>query len=242
MSLPDCKSLGKQSNAIFHLNSPIVQLNIGGHVYCTSLSTLRKCPNSKLADMFTGQPKLQTDAGGRFFIDRDGTHFQGILDFLRTQRLPTEHVQEVYREALFYDVKPLVKQLEETPQLFGEMVGRQQFLARVPNYRENLEVIIRIARAEAIASRTSSIIVCILRTEEDVNRYTDAINSLDTDKESVVSFGPWKALPTVGDLLDCIKMDIEAKGYKITLQPHSTEKVFSFKSYDFFYRLIFTWW
>lgn len=211
-------------------------------MYCTSLSTLRKFPNSKLADMFNGQPKLRTDAKGRFFIDREGTHFKGVLEFLRTQRLPTEHVQEVYQEAMFYDIKPLMKQLEETPQLFGEMVGRQQFLARVPNYRENLEVIIRIARAEAIANRHSSIIVCILRTEEDVSRYNDAINSLDIDKETVVNFGPWKASPTVGDLLDCIKMDIEAKGYKIILQPHSAEKGFRLKSYDFFYRLIFTWW
>ncbi|KAJ8368038.1 hypothetical protein SKAU_G00080660 [Synaphobranchus kaupii] len=242
MSLPDWKSPGKQSTPVIHLHSPIVQLNIGGHVYCTSLSTLRKFPNSKLADMFNGQPKLQTDGGGRFFIDRDGTHFKGVLDFLRSQRLPTEHVQEVYQEALFYDIKPLVKQLEEMPELFGEMVGRQQFLARLPNYRENLEVIIRIARAEAMASRTSSIIVCILRTEEDVSRYNDAINSLDTDKESVVSFGPWKASPTAGDLLDCIKIDIEAKGYKITLQPHNAEKGFRFKSYDFFYRMIFAWW
>ncbi|KAJ8410791.1 hypothetical protein AAFF_G00187480 [Aldrovandia affinis] len=242
MSLPDCKSPGKPSTPNFQLHSQIVQLNIGGQVYCTSLSTLRKCPNSKLADMFTGQHKLRTDAKGRFFIDREGTHFKGVLEFLRTQRLPTEHVQEVYQEAMFYDIKPLMKQLEDMPQLFGETVSRQQFLARVPNYRENLEVIIRIARAEAIANRHSSIIVCILRTEEDVSRYNDAINSLDTDKESVVSFGPWKAPPTVGDLIDCIKMDIEAKGYKITLQPHSVEKGFRFRSYDFFYRLIFTWW
>ncbi|KAI1893918.1 hypothetical protein AGOR_G00128600 [Albula goreensis] len=241
MSLPDYKSPGKQST-VFQLHSPVVQLNIGGQVYSTLLSTLRKCPNSKLADMFSGQPKVRTDAEGRFFIDRDGTHFRDILEFLRSQRLPTEHVQEVYQEAVFYDIKPLVKQLEETPQMFGELVGRQQFLARVPNYRENLEVIIRIARAEAIAHRYSSIIVCILRTEEDVGRYNDAINSLDTDKESVVSFGPWKATPSVGDLLDCIKMDIEAKGYKVTLQPHVADRGFRFKTYDFFYKLIFTWW
>ncbi|KAG7470946.1 hypothetical protein MATL_G00119260 [Megalops atlanticus] len=236
MSLPDYKSPGKQSTSPFQL------LNIGGQVYSTTLTTLRKCPNSKLADMFNGPPKLRTDAEGRFFIDRDGTYFKDILEYLRSQRLPTEHVQEVYQEAVFYDIKPLVKQLEDMPQLFGEMVARQQFLARVPNYRENLEVIIRIARAEAIATRHSSIIVCILKTEEDVGRYNDAVNSLDTDKESVVSFGPWKAPPSVGDLLDCIKMDIEAKGYKITLQPHNAEKGFRFKSYDFFYRLTFIWW
>ncbi|XP_048836163.1 BTB/POZ domain-containing protein KCTD14 [Brienomyrus brachyistius] len=242
MSLPDYRSSGKQSTPGVQLHSPIVQLNIGGRLYSTFLSTLRQCPGSKLADMFSGSPKLRTDAEGRHFIDRDGTHFGQILDFLRSETLPSENVWEVYREALFYDLKPLVKQLEESAPLFGEMVARQQFLARVPNYKENLEVIIRIARAEAMASRHSDVIICILRTEEDVTRYNNAVNDLDANKESVVRFGPWKSSPTVGDLLDCIRKDIEAKGYKISFKPHSAEKGFVFKSYDFFHKLTFTWW
>ncbi|KPP62659.1 BTB/POZ domain-containing protein KCTD14-like [Scleropages formosus] len=194
---------------------------------------------SRLREAVNG---LRADADGRFFLDRDGRHFGPILEFLRTGRLPTEHVREVYAEAVFYGIAPLVKQLEDSPQLFGETVARRQFLARVPNYAENLELIVRIARAEAMAARHSSVVVCVLRTEEDVSRYKDAVNSLDAAKESAVRFGPWKAAPTVSDLLDCIKMDIEAKGYRISFKPHSAEKGFSFKSYDFFYKIIFTWW
>lgn len=41
---------------------------------------------------------------------------------------------------MYYNIQPLVKLLEETPQLFGELVGRQQFLSRVPHYKENIEV------------------------------------------------------------------------------------------------------
>ncbi|XP_015196707.1 BTB/POZ domain-containing protein KCTD14 [Lepisosteus oculatus] len=242
MNQSEYKSPGKQCTTNLQLHSPVVQLNVGGRLYSTSLGTLRRFPSSKLAEMFNGQPKLRTDAEGRYFIDRDGTHFRHVLEFLRTQRLPTENVPEVYKEALFYDIEPLAKQLEDSPQIFGEVVGRQQFLARVPNYRENLEVIIRIARAEAMAARHSSVIVSVLRTEEDSARYNDAINSLDADKESVVRFGPWKASPTAMDLLDCVKMDIEAKGYKISYQQHVADKGFRFKSYDFFYKFIFTWW
>lgn len=192
--------------------------------------------------MFSGSPKLKTDAEGRYFIDRDGTYFGQILEYLRTQAVPTHHVQEVHREAVFYEIKPLVKILEEMPQLFGETVGRQQFLSRVANYQENLEIIIRVARAEAIATRYSNIIVCVLRSEEDLTRYRDAMSNLNTEKESVVTFGPWKAPATVEDLLDCIKMDIEAKGYRVSFQPHSTDKGFLFKSYDYFYKLTFQWW
>lgn len=47
---------------------------------------------------------------------------------------------QVHREAVYYNIKPLIKRLEETPQLFGELVGRQQFLSRVPHYKENIEV------------------------------------------------------------------------------------------------------
>ena len=105
-----------------------------------------------------------------------------------------------------------------------------------------LQVLIRIARAEAIAARHSTIIICVLRTEEDASVYGNAINSLDADKESVVTFGPWKAVPTVVDLLDCVRMDVEAQGYRVSVQPHSTNRGVLYKSYDCFYKLTFTWW
>ncbi|XP_050923289.1 BTB/POZ domain-containing protein KCTD14 isoform X1 [Lates calcarifer] len=213
MSLPDYKSADKQSAAAAPL-SPVVQLNVGGHLFSTSLNTLRKHPDSRLAELFGGHPKLRPDAQGRYFIDRDGSHFGAVLGFLRSEQLPTENIQEVHREAVYYNIKPLIKRLEETPQLFGELVGRQQFLSRVPHYKENIEVLIRIARAEAIAARHSTIMICVLRTEEDLGFYDNAINSLEADKESVVTFGPWKAVPSVKDLLDCVKMDIESQGYK----------------------------
>uniref|UniRef100_A0A7N8XUK7 Potassium channel tetramerization domain containing 14 n=1 Tax=Mastacembelus armatus TaxID=205130 RepID=A0A7N8XUK7_9TELE len=212
MSLPDYKSSDKQSSAAIP-HSSVVQLNVGGHLFSTSLSTLRKHPDSKLADLFSGQPKLRTDSHGRYFIDRDGSHFRAVLEFLRSEQLPTDNIQEVHREAMYYNIKPLIKRLEETPQLFGELVGRQQFLSRVPHYKENIEVLIRIARAEAIATRHSTIMICVLRTEEDLGFYNNAINSLEADKESVVTFGPWKAIPSVRDLLDCVKMDIKSQGY-----------------------------
>lgn len=46
---------------------------------------------------------------------------------------------QVHKEAVHYNIKPLIKLLEETPRLFGELVGRQQFLSRVPHYKENIE-------------------------------------------------------------------------------------------------------
>ncbi|KAL0973084.1 hypothetical protein UPYG_G00198750 [Umbra pygmaea] len=242
MSLPDCRSSGKQSSPGL-VSCPVVQLNVGGHVFTTTLSTLRKYPDSLLASMFSSgqKPKLTTDSKGRYFIDRNGTHFGAILQFLRNQCLPTENILEVYQEALHYDIKALVKPLQDSAQVFGETVGRQQFIARVPNYQENLEVLVRVARAEAIAARHSAVIVSVLRSEEDLGRYDNAINNLQ-DQE-VVRFGPWKAPATAIDLLDCIKIDVEARGYKVRYEPHSSDRGFLFKNNDeFLYKFIFTWW
>uniref|UniRef100_H2ZZM4 Potassium channel tetramerization domain containing 14 n=2 Tax=Latimeria chalumnae TaxID=7897 RepID=H2ZZM4_LATCH len=243
MSISEGKSRGKQAgNCNLQAFSSVISLNVGGHIYTTTLSTLKKYPRSKLYDMFNGHPKLPMDLKGRYFIDRDGAYFRYILEYLRSQQVPTQFIQEIYKEALFYEVEPLVKQLEDSPQIFGEQVGRQQFLARVPNYAENIEVMIRVARAEAVASRHSNVIVCVIKSEEDAARYHDAMNSLDTDRESVVKFGPWKASPSVTDLLECIRIDIETRGYRITFQPYTMDKGFRFKTYDFFYKFAFTWW
>lgn len=67
-------------------------------------------------------------------------------------------------------------------------------------------MLIRIARAEAIAARQSTIMICVLWKEEDLGFFEDAINSFEADKESVVTFGPWKAAPSIKDLLDCVKI------------------------------------
>lgn len=105
-----------------------------------------------------------------------------------------------------------------------------------------LQVLIRIARAEAVASRHSTIMICVLQTEEELGQYDSAISSLQADKESVVTFGPWKGGAGVQDLLDCVQMDIQRQGYSVSIQPHLMEKSFLSRSYDFFYRLVFTWW
>ncbi|KAF0030883.1 hypothetical protein F2P81_017614 [Scophthalmus maximus] len=76
-------------------HSPVVQLNVGGYLFSTSLSALRKHPDSRLAELFSGQPKLRADAEGRYFLDRDGSHFGAVLEFLRSESLPTESVREV---------------------------------------------------------------------------------------------------------------------------------------------------
>ncbi|XP_041055634.1 BTB/POZ domain-containing protein KCTD14-like isoform X1 [Carcharodon carcharias] len=222
--------------------SSVISLNIGGHIYSTMLGTLLKYPRSRLAEMFSGQSRPKLDLEGRYFIDRDGTYFKHVLEFLRGHEPPPSLAEEVYQEAMYYGIEPLAKLLEDSPKLFGEMVGRRQFLARVPNYQENIEVMVRVARAEAVACRQSVVMVCVVRNEEDAAKCHEVVNGLDTDKESVVRFGPWKASPSILDLLYCIKLDIESKGYSTSYRPHEIGKGFLMRPCEFLFKFTFTWW
>lgn len=218
----------------------LVQLNVGGVRYTTTVDTLRKHPNSKLAEMLSHQTSASLDAQGCIFIDRPGAHFGPILDYLRCGQLPSQNLSAVYKEAQFYQLEPLVKWLEETPELFGEQVARKQFVLRVPGYGENLELLVRLARAEAVAARHSRVLVCAMQSDGDAARCADSLRQLE-DRGSVVKFGPWKASPSIRDLLDCVLKDLQSQGYRVTYQA-SPEAVSRGKVGDHFYTFLFTWW
>ncbi len=90
-----------------------VDLNIGGSQFTTTLTTLRMFPDSMLGAMFSGRHALHKNSNGQFFIDRDGTHFRHILNFLRDPRkfvvnLSSAHRDELRREAEFYCLSELM--------------------------------------------------------------------------------------------------------------------------------------
>ena len=94
----------------------IVELNIGGELYTTSLTTLLRDPESLLANIFSGQQRITRDSRGRFFIDRDGRLFKFVLDFLRNNNLTlpdkfTEY-ERLLLEAEYYEIKGLIKSVK----------------------------------------------------------------------------------------------------------------------------------
>ena len=92
--------------------SSTVNLNVGGQHFTTSLQTLTKDPNSMLAAMFSGKFEMKPSKDGSFFIDRDGTHFRFILNFLRTGKLTlpkgATFTEELEEEAEFYQIQGLI--------------------------------------------------------------------------------------------------------------------------------------
>jgi hypothetical protein len=86
---------------------PHIQLDVGGYCFRTSLTTLRRFPDTMIGVMFSGRHALPLDEEGYFFIDRDGVHFRHILNFLRQPEgfkvdLPEGQLEELKRECEYY--------------------------------------------------------------------------------------------------------------------------------------------
>eukprot|EP01130_Rhizamoeba_saxonica_P013052 TRINITY_DN5536_c3_g1_i1.p1 TRINITY_DN5536_c3_g1~~TRINITY_DN5536_c3_g1_i1.p1 ORF type:complete len:230 (-),score=60.16 TRINITY_DN5536_c3_g1_i1:227-916(-) len=100
----------KSDNFIVTGDGGRVRLNIGGHIYDTSLATLTSDSKSLLAAMFSGRYVLE-EIDGAYFIDRDGTHFRYILNYLRDDTVnmpPNLKIQrELLREAEWYQIDGL---------------------------------------------------------------------------------------------------------------------------------------
>ncbi|XP_065913969.1 uncharacterized protein [Dysidea avara] len=107
-------------NKTFVFHGQVIDLNVGGTRYSTSLSTLTKYPESMLGVMFSGRHDLETMKcnDGSFFIDRDGTHFRHVLNYLRdgeevVDSFPrsVEVLLGFLREAKYYQLDGLVTAL-----------------------------------------------------------------------------------------------------------------------------------
>ncbi|XP_050177870.1 BTB/POZ domain-containing protein KCTD7 isoform X1 [Myiozetetes cayanensis] len=211
----------------------VVPLNVGGMHFTTRLSTLRRYEDTMLAAMFSGRHYIPTDAEGRYFIDRDGTYFGDILNFLRSGDLPPrERVRSVYKEAQYYSIGPLLDNLEDIQPLKGEKV-RQAFLGLMPYYKDHLERIIEIAKLRAMQrkARFAKLKVCVFKEEMPITPYEcPHFNSLRFERsesetklfehhcEVDVSFGPWEAVADVYDLLHCIVTDLSDRGITVDHQ------------------------
>ncbi|XP_049671990.1 potassium channel regulatory protein [Accipiter gentilis] len=98
-------------------NQEVVILSVGGVRFVTRASTLQQFPESRLARMLNSDDPEFKLVNGEIFVDRDGTLFRYIMDFLRTLQvsLPTDFsdYQRLQREAEFYGLYPLADLLSQ---------------------------------------------------------------------------------------------------------------------------------
>ncbi|KAI4498706.1 hypothetical protein M0802_006173 [Mischocyttarus mexicanus] len=95
----------------------IVDLNVGGVTYTTTLETLTKDSTCRLGILFTENFPIQKDSTGKYFLDRDGNLFRYILDYLRDERvvLPEglKECERLKKEAVYYGLDDLVRIIDE---------------------------------------------------------------------------------------------------------------------------------
>ena len=98
----------KQVIANTHTFESRIKLDVGGCKFTTTLTTLTRFPDSMIGTMFSGRHNLTTDESGYYFIDRDGTHFRHILNYLRCPEdfdessISADHLKELKKEAVYY--------------------------------------------------------------------------------------------------------------------------------------------
>jgi hypothetical protein len=90
---------------------PIV-LEVGNFVFKTTISTLKKIPNSYFSALLSGQYPIVRQSDGSIFIDRDGKHFSSILSFMRSGFLakPKDRIEkkELLLEAEYYCIQEAI--------------------------------------------------------------------------------------------------------------------------------------
>lgn len=97
-----------------------IKLDVGGNIFTTSILTLTRESDSMLAAMFSGRHDIISEPDGCVFIDRDGTHFRYVLNYLRDggvqmDSLPRNRqlLKELRKEAVYYQLHGLIQQIEK---------------------------------------------------------------------------------------------------------------------------------
>lgn len=95
----------------------VVDLNVGGTPFSTSLQTLRSRPDTMLGRMMTSGTPVLRDGAGRVFLDRNPAVFGAVLDWLRdgdcdiVRRGTARERAALLREAEYFMLDDLVDAL-----------------------------------------------------------------------------------------------------------------------------------
>ena len=175
----------------------IVKLNVGGKHYMTTRTTLENCGENMLSNLISAKysPTMIEDA---YFIDRDGTTFREILNFLRNAeeyKLPTnsQDLNALLIEARYYTIMPLIEKIEqklehrkkifavERPLYMGDTTCSHYVCSNAP---EKINARIEKCRSE---KKHMSVTVIIAMAEEEGFHLIQSVTSAPKASEAFVS-------------------------------------------------------
>ena len=144
---------------------------------------LTKDRNSMLGVMFSEKFDMKPAEDDAFFIDRDGTHFRFILNYLRTGKLTLPEgvtaLNELQEEAEFYRIKGMLDELKFNSEILTNNEHRDLLLGWLPSQntekrRRRLRLLFRASRDGFLASTFHSKCdnkgptVTIVQSEENI--------------------------------------------------------------------------
>lgn len=132
-------------------SSEWVTLNVGGHMFTTTRSTLtQQEPESMLARMFCDEDQWYSsvDGSGAYLIDRSPRYFEPILNYLRHGQLVLDkdiNPEGVLEEAKFFGLTSLMEILDEVIEKNqvpddSTPINRREFVLRLLSTPTNKEL------------------------------------------------------------------------------------------------------
>jgi len=108
----------KATEHIFLASNNRVSLDVGGKQFHTTWATLTRNTRSMFSSMFSGRFPVEYQADGTVFIDRDPTHFQLLLNYLRDGHVCIDDItltdkRALLQEAQYYQIQGLQKRLAQ---------------------------------------------------------------------------------------------------------------------------------
>ncbi|KJP88682.1 hypothetical protein AK88_01563 [Plasmodium fragile] len=110
----------------------VISINVGGTIYMTTLNLICKYRNSRLCEIVLEKlkalPDFDTNQNRKeIFIDRNGSRFEYILDFLRDGVLICENdinvLTRILIEAVYFKLSSLIKILKKKIELLYSNMG-----------------------------------------------------------------------------------------------------------------------
>ena len=132
-------------------------MNVGGWKFTTSLSTLRSEQGSMLEKMFSGQFPIKKEKDGAIFIDRSGSYFDFILDYLRGNMINVDDLlfddntrKRLIKEAEYYQLEGMKNILafqsnenglerdckQEVVEIIEKVIQNKEYIRNVLDYSE----------------------------------------------------------------------------------------------------------
>lgn len=207
----------------------VLELNVGGVPYTTSLTTLVKGGDNMLTNMFSGRYHIIKDKDGRYFIDADGQIFGSILRYLRCGDLPCDKLAlQVYREAKYFGLEELQRNIEQMPYMMA-IQARLHFQEKLEGFDEALEEIVCSASNQQgliCDDIISYAVISLLKDPQSMrnpffdHEHTCWKSFACHNVVSNLSIGPWK---NIGDMeitdrvyLRAIARELEIRGFTVT--------------------------